>query len=186
MDPFTLGASVIGVGMQIFGAFGASDAAEEAAKINKSIAADEQKINEQKKIQMQMEARRSQLQQYRNMQRLRSQATAAAVNQGASYGSGLQGGLAEVTNQGTFNLTGITGGLEISQNIFDINNDISAKKMQLADVQSDMAESQAWGSLGGALVKNAGTIGQLGQTGFGGLKNAVSLFKPGSLSGGYS
>jgi len=185
VDPFTLGANIVGVGLQIYSAFGAADDAEEAAKINKSIAADEQKINEQKRVQMQMEARRSQLQQYRNIQRLRSQATAAAVNQGASYGSGLQGGLAEVTNQGTFNLTGINSGLEIGENIYDINNDISAKKMQLADVQSSMAENQAWGSLGGAIVKNAGTIGQLGQTGFGSLKNAVSLFKPNSLSGGY-
>lgn len=185
MDPFTIGASVVGLGLQAFGAFGASDDAAKAAEINKQIAGDEQKINEQKKTQMEMEARRNQLQQYRNIQRLRSQATAAAVNQGASYGSGLQGGLAEVTNQGTFNLAGIAGGLEIGRNIFNINDDISSKKMQLADVQASQAENQAWSSLGGALVSNAGTIGNLGQTGFGALNNAASLFKSNSLSGGY-
>jgi len=184
MDPLSLGISAVGIGLQAFGAFSASQDAAKAAEINKSIAGDEQKINEQKHVQMLLEASRMQLQQFRNIQRLRSQATASAVNQGAQYGSGLQGGLAQVSADGTFNLNGINQNLQIGNNIFDINNQISGKKMQLADVQSDMATDQAWSSLGGAMVKNAGTIGQLGQNAYGGIQSAFSLFSPGSLSGG--
>lgn len=186
MDPLSLGISAIGIGLQAYGAFSASGHAKEAAEINRAIAGDEQKINEQKHQQMLLEANRMQLQQFRNIQRLRAQATASAVNQGAQFGTGLQGGLAQVSNEGLFNLNGINQNLQIGQNIFDINNDISAKKMKLADVQGEMATDQAWASLGGAMVKNAGTIGQLGQNAYGTANNAFSLFKPGSLSGGYA
>lgn len=168
MDPFTIGVGVLGLGLQAFGAFGAADSAKEAAAISKQMAGKEQEINEQKKQQMHFEANRMQLQQYRNMQRLRAQGTAAAVSQGASSGSGLQGGLAATTSSGRTNIQGILGNLAFGDTIFGLNNDISGLKMQMADVQADQAESQAWASLGGSLVNNAGTIGKLGQN-FGGL-----------------
>ena len=184
MDPLSIGLSVVGFGLQAFGGFGASEKASQAAAINKQIAADEQEINKQKEQQMNLEASRMQLQQFRNIQRLRAQATAAAVNQGAQFGSGLQGGLGQIQNQGLENSLGIRQNQQIASNIFGINDSISNKKMQLADVQSDMYEDQAWSSLGGALVKNAGTLSNIGQTTYAGLNNAFSLFKPNSLSGG--
>lgn len=149
--------------MQIFGAIGASRSAHEAADINIGIAGDEQKINEQKRIQMEMSARRQQLETMRNAQRARAQDTAAAVNQGASLGSGLQGGLAQATAQEGFNSLGISNNLAIGENIFGLNDDISSKKMQLARVQGDQATDTALMSLGGSVVSNAGTIGNIGQ-----------------------
>lgn len=169
MDPLTLGISAIGLGMQAFGAFGAAASAKEAAGISKEMAGKEQDINEQKKQQMHFEANRMQLQQYRNMQRLRAQGTAAAVNQGASQGSGLQGGLAATSASGLTNIKGILGNLQFGDTIFGLNNDISGLKMKMADVQAEQAESQAWASLGGSLVNNAGTIGKLGS-------NAAGMF----------
>lgn len=185
MDPFTIGIAAVGLGTQIFGAFGASDVAEQQAAVSRQIAADEQRINEQKYQQMQLEGSRMQLQQFRNIQRLRSQATAAAVNQGAQFGTGLLGGLGQISSQGQENALNVRQNQEIGTNIFNINNDISAKKMQLADLGADMSEYQAWGSLGGSLVSNAGTIGALGKNAYGAANNAFSLFKPNSLSGGY-
>lgn len=167
MDPFTIGVGVAGLALQAFGAFGASESAHQAAEISKNIAGKEQEINEQKKQQMHFEANRMQLQQYRNMQRLRAQGTAAAVNQGASGGSGLQGGLAATTASGLTNVAGILGNLQFGDTIFGLNNQISDYKKQMAEVQADQAESQAWASLGGSLVSNAGTIGNLGQNAFG-------------------
>lgn len=163
MDPISAGLSVVGLGIQLFGGSQAAENAKKAAQINKGIAADEQQINQQKNQQMQLEAQRSSLQQFRNIQRLRAQATASAVSQGANFGSGLQGGLAEVTNEGLFNTQGINQAAQFGNTIFGINNDISSKKMQLSDVQSNMASDQALSSLGGALVKNAGTISGLGK-----------------------
>jgi hypothetical protein len=162
MNPLSLGIGVIGLGLQAFGAFGAADNAKQAAEISKNIAGFEQGINEQRRTQMQLTARRQQTEIFRNMQRQRAMATAAAVNQGASTGSGLSGGLAQITGQSLFNSQGINQNLEIGQNIFSLNNSISSEKMKMADVQADMAENQAWASLGGSLVNNAGTIGNLG------------------------
>lgn len=170
MDPISSGLGIIGFGLQLFGLSESIDAAEKSASIKKSIAGDEQAINEQKRQQMLLESSRKQLEIFRNMQRQRAMATAAAVNQGASLGSGLQGGLAGVTNQSLFNSLGISQNVEIGQNIFDINSRISDKKMQLADVETDQATAAGWASLGGSLMKAGPTFGSLGQ-------NAASFFK---------
>lgn len=186
MDPLTLGVGIVGLGLQIWGASESSENAQRAAALSRQQAGLEQDINEQKKLQMQFEANRMQLQQYRNIQRLRAQGTAAAVNQGAASGSGLQGGLAATTASGLTNVTGILGNLQFGNTIFGLNNQISNVKMQMADVQADQAESQAWASLGGSLVNNAGTIGALGQNVGAGFRNAQlgnSFFGGGSPSG---
>lgn len=169
MNPLTIGLQAVGLGMQIFGAARASADAHQAADINKGIAGDEQQINEQKRIQMEMSSRRQQLEIMRNAQRARAQGTAAAVNQGASLGSGLQGALAQNTNQQYFNSQGVSNNLAIGENIFNTNNDISKKKMQLADVQANQATNTSLMSLGGSMVSNAGTIGNIG-------RQATSLF----------
>jgi hypothetical protein len=163
MDPLTIGLQAVGLGMQLFGAFGASSNAHQAADINKGIAGDEQQINEQKRLQMEMSARRDQMQVMRNAQRTGARATAAAANQNALFGSGYAGGQDQITSQAAFDKQGITGNLAIGENIFSINNDISGKKMQLADVQADQATDTALMSLGGSLVTNAGTIGNIGK-----------------------
>lgn len=163
MDPLTIGLQAVGLGLQLFGAAGAADKAKEAASINKQMAGDEQDINAQKRLQMEMSARRMQMETLRNAQRARAQATAAAVNQGANMGTGLQGGLAQISDDANTNLFGINSNLKIGENIFDINNKISGEKMQLADVQAQQATDQSFMSLGGSLVQNAGTIGNIGK-----------------------
>lgn len=168
MDPISIGLGVVGLGLQIFGASEGASAAKQAASIQRGIAADEQKINEQRKQQMLLESSRKQLEIFRNNQRQRALATAAAVNQGASFGSGLQGGLAGVTNMSLFNSQGINQNVEIGTNIFGINDAISQKKMQLADVQAQQAEAAGWASLGGSLMKAGPTFGSLGQNLFAG------------------
>lgn len=161
MDPLTVGLQAVGVGMQIFGAFGASSDAHRAAELNKGIAGDEQQINEQKRTQMEMSARRQQMEIMRNAQRARAQGTAAAVNQGANLGSGLGGAQSQNAAQGAFNLQGVNNNLAIGENIFNTNNDISSKKMQLADVQASQATDSAIMSLGGSVVSSAGTISNI-------------------------
>lgn len=173
MDPLTLGISAVGLGMQVFGAFGQADASEELAALSKKEAAHEQNINALKVQQMQTEARRSQLQSYRNTQRARAMGIAAAVNQGASKGSGMQGGIFDVQNQGLFNVLGVNQGLEIGNKISKENDAISQLKMQMADVKGQAAEAQGWSSLGGSLMKSAGVFGSFGNT-LGGLFNSPS------------
>lgn len=168
MNPLTLGVSVIGIGMQAYGSFSASEDAHKVAGIQKDIAADEMQINAQKQTQMNLEAHRQIIQNFRNVQRARAAGTAAAVNQGAAQGSGLQGGNAQNTAQGFWNNSGINQNQAIGNTIFGINDAISNKKMQLADAQADMYSDQALSSFGGTLVKDGGTIGNLGKNLFSG------------------
>lgn len=173
MDPISAGLMVAGLAMQTFGSFSAAGHAKEAAGINQQIAADEGKINEQKRTQMELQARRQQMEIFRNSQRLRAQATAAAVNQGATMGSGLAGGLSQITDQTTDQSLALGQNLQIGQNIFGFNEDISQQKQKLSSVQGEVATDQAIASLGGSMVKLGPTIGGLAKDytagfGFGG------------------
>ncbi len=177
MDPISLGIGIVGLGLQLFGTSKAVDNSRQIAGVNRGIASDEQQINAQKQQAMELSARRMQLENLRNNQRLRAQATNAATNQGAQFGSGLQGGLAQIEDQSLFNMTGVSQNLEIGRNIFGINTDISQKKMQLADLQGQQATNTALTSLGGALVKEGPIIG--------GLAKDVSAWGSRNLSTGF-
>lgn len=196
MDPITLGLSVVGLGMSLFG--GAKSASNSVAyagqvsSLSNSISSDEQNINLQKQKQMQLEGRRMQLEQVRNAQRQRSQATAAAVNQGANLGSGLQGGLGQIQGQSGSNMLGINQNMEIGQNIFGFNNSISGKRAQLNSLQAqygaDQAQAQGLQSLGGALIKAGPTVGAFGKdamAGSGGGFGFGSMFMGGGSPTGY-
>lgn len=184
MDPFTLGMDAVGLGFKVAGLFGGMDQAKRSASLSYGIAQDEQKINAQKYQQMLLESHRRQMENFRNIQRQRSMATAAAVNQGAQFGTGLFGGLAQISDQGGVNDLGINQSKEIGTNIFNLNNDISNKKIQQSFAQSNMATDQSLMSLGGSMLQNSGTFGNLSTNAFNDIGRAFALFKPGSLSGG--
>lgn len=158
--------SAVGLGMSIFGGNEQAEIAEKQAGVSRDIAGQEQGINTEKQKAMEISGRRQQLEVYRNEQRLRAQATNAAVNQGAFYGSGLQGGLAQITDQTIFNGAGINSGLETGRAIAGYNNKISGDKMQLASLGGDAASAQGLTSLGGSIMKAGPVIGQF-SSGFG-------------------
>jgi len=163
MDPISAGLSVVGFGLQFFGGMEFAKISKQQVQQSMAIAADEQKINEQKQAQQQLEARRMQMQTLRNAQRARAMGTAAAVSQGASLGSGLQGALAQNTDEGLFNLSGINQASQIQSNIFGINNDISGHKIELAKLGGEQAQYQGLASLGGSLMKIGPTVGAFGK-----------------------
>jgi|SRR5882762_1729372 len=177
MDPITIGLGIAGLGMQLFGGLSAASNAKAQAEQSQAISADEQQVNEQKQQQMQLEASRAQMENFRNAQKARAQGLASATSQGAEFGSGLQGGQAEATDQGLLNSKNISQNLQIGQNIFGIDADISRHKEQLASLGGEAATDQGIASLGGALIKAGPIIG-----GFG--KNIGAM--GGSLMGGGS
>lgn len=171
--------------MQLFGGLGGASVSKQqsqlnaqSAQISGQVSADEGKINEQKKMQVGLEAQRAQLENFRNVQKAQAHNLNTATQQGAQFGSGLAGGQAEAQDQGGVNALGIGQNLEISNNIFGIDADISSKRVQMANLQSqsaqlggDAATYQGISSLGGALVKAGPTIGSFSQnifSGFGG------------------
>jgi hypothetical protein len=194
VDPLSLALGAVGLGMQIFGGFGQASAAHQQAEISqqeaavsKDVAVQEQGINDQKQMAMEMDARRQQLQIMRTNQQTMALAQARATNQGAAFGSGLQGGLAGVMDQSLTNLFGVTNALTTGRNIAGYNKNITADRFKSADLQSQSAAvggtaatDQGISSLGGAILKEGPTIGNLFK---GGGTSFASLFGGGSPSG---
>lgn len=189
MDPLTLGIGAVGLGMQIFGGMSASEHADQANQVQQQIAGLEKDVNGQRRDAMELSARRQQMEVFRNNQRQRAMATNAAVNQGAQFGSGLQGGLAQVQDQSMFNSLGISQNLQIGRNIFGFNDQITSYKAQLSSIQTEMGKDQGMASLGGSISKSAGMLGQMGQSfgsgGGGGGLSSGSAFNNSNMNSPY-
>lgn len=161
MDPISLSLSAIGFGLQIAGGLGQASSAKEIARVSNDKAQHEMQINTMKQQQIRLEAQRMQMQDTRNMQRSRAMALNAATSQGAQYGSGLQGGLAEVTNQGLFNIQGVRQALQTSEAVYGQNQFITQDNAKIASLQGDASTSQGISSVGGSIMKSAPGLGQL-------------------------
>jgi hypothetical protein len=170
MEPISIGLGIVGLGMQLFGGMGQAAVAKQQAQVSMGIAADEQQVQVQKQQQMQLEAQRQGLQNFRNVQQAQATSLSRATSQGAEFGSGLQGGLAGASNEGFQNALGINQNLEIGKNIFGIDTDISAKRIQMAQLGGQAATYQGEQSLGGAFLKAGPIVGAFGKnlTGSGG------------------
>lgn len=149
------------IGMQAYGAFSGASAAKDKANAEKQIASDEMQQDQVRRSGMELDANRKSMEQLRNNQRMRAMATNSAVNQGAQFGSGLQGGLAGISGQSNTNQLGISQNLSLGENMFDLNAKISQQKMNIADASSKMATAQAWSSMGKALGGSMGPLSSL-------------------------
>lgn len=180
MDPISIALGVVGLGMSVFGGIGQVGAAHKQADISQKEsqvsldeAKQEQGINGLKQQQMEMDARRQQLEIIRQHQRIQALGLTRATNQNAQFGSGLQGGQAQATDQSLTNLQGVNGALEIGRGINQFNQNISSDKYKMFGLQSqsaalggDAATAQGISSLGGAVMKAGPIIGQFSR-GFG-------------------
>lgn len=130
----------VGTGVQVKAANDASEASKRAENLREQ--------------QMNLEAARQRRQVVRNALKARSMALNSATNQGASRGSGLQGGYGQIGSEAGGNILGINQGTAIGAGIFETNRD-AAGAAALASF------GQGLGSLGGALVNNSETIGKI-------------------------
>lgn len=162
--------SAAGLGMSIFGGMQQAGVAKQQANVSADVATQEQGINDQKQQAMELAGRRQQLEIIRNNQRARAMAENSATNQGAQFGSGLQGGLDQIQSQSDFNLVGVNSALETGRNIAGYNSKISADKIRLAQLGGQAATAAGFSSLGGSIMKAGPTIGAL-SGGFGSSKS---------------
>jgi len=161
MNPITAVLGIAGLGMQIFGGASAAADQQRAYEIQQKISGVETQVNDQRKQQMNLDSQRQQLEIVRNSQRARSMALNSATNQGAQFGTGLQGGYGQISGQTNTNLLANSQNLEIGNNIFGLNNQISQYKSQLSGVQSDIAQDTAWSNMGATIGKSASTVSDL-------------------------
>lgn len=185
-----LATSAVGIGLstsnaqsqasnsQAWAAQSASYAQQEGA-INTSIAGYEQQENAQRQQAMVLSNQRQQTENIRNSQKAQALGLSTAVNQGAQFGSGLQGGQSAAKDQENYNALGFSQNLQIGQNLFGLSNNISSQKINLYGVQTSEAQAKAQyqgtqaglqgqaafdtglTSLGKDLVGGAGTLGKL-------------------------
>lgn len=153
--------SAIGFGASLFGGMEQSNIAKQQAQVSGDIAKQEQGINDAKQQAMEINGRRQQLEIVRNTQRARALAENNATNQGAQFGSGLQGGLGQIADQGLFNLQGVNDALQTGRQINTFNTAISGDKIKLASLGGDAASAAGLTSLGGSLMKAGPMLGSL-------------------------
>jgi len=163
MEPLSIMAmTAVGLGMQVFGAAGKSEAGNKynAAQIRQIQL--EQQVEAQRRKTMELEARRMSMENLRNVQRAQAVARTAAVSSGGGLTtSSYAGGQAQASAQGSWNESGIAGKLEIGRNIFDINQMISGTKVDMANAQKSIQDYQGWSSLGQSLTASAPTFGRI-------------------------
>lgn len=157
-----LGLEGIGFATGVVGAIGQYSAQQGMAQSSQNIAALEQQSNAIKFAQSKMQSRRAGLQEIRNAQVARSLSLSASTNQGASTGSGYKGGLGQISGEEFTNLLGISQNQQYGQQIYDVNQSISAQEQQISKYQGQAAmwsgltgTGQGAASLGGSIIKSA-------------------------------
>jgi hypothetical protein len=124
------------------------NASQDAAK-----AADKEEDARQKSANL--DALRRQRAVVREMQQQRALALSNATTQGASAGSGLQGAFASIQGEGQTNIAGIQQQNDLGNQVFAAN-----RQQRRAETRGSLGEGIS--TLGGSLVKNAGTISSIG------------------------
>ncbi len=142
-----LGLEGVGAAMGVAGAIGQYSAQQGIYQSGQNIAALEGQSNAIKFAQSKMQSRRAGLQEIRNAQVARSLSLSAATNQGASTGSGYKGAQGQISGQEFTNLLGISQNQQYGQQIYDVNQSISAQEQQISKYQGQAA---MWSGLTGA------------------------------------
>lgn len=153
----------IGVAASVAGTVGGFYASQQQASAQKKALAAQAEAERQRQIAMNLDAQRKKREIARQAQAARAQALAVTNAQGASQGSGLEGAYGAISGQTGVNALGVSQNQEIGNNIFAANRAVGAAQMDAADAQGMGAMFSGISSLGGALVKNSGTIGKIGE-----------------------
>lgn len=139
----TLGtaASIVGTGMGVVGQFQQAKAQKKAEQLRER--------------QMNLEAARSRREIARKAVVARSEALSTGVAQGAQFGSGVQGGMAQITGTAARDTLAVNQNQEIGKGIFDANYD-SYRAGTLSSI------GQGFQSIGQNMVQNRELYGRVG------------------------
>lgn len=142
-----------GVGAAIggIGAYMGMQAAQGQSQAQQNIAALQMQVQKKNEDQMNLTARRAQLEVVRNNQRARAQAMNNAVGSGSQFGSGLAGGLGQIAGMSGNNLLGLNQNLMIGRQIATLNQGISQQEMLYAKYQGSAATASGVSQIGQGL-----------------------------------
>lgn len=145
--------AAIGLGLSAAGAFEQFTGAKKAEK-------GAERAENARQAAQNLDAQRRKRQIIRDAQLARSQALANATAQGAQEGSGLQGGLAQISGEKNDSILGVN----LNQ---QLGNEVFAANKQQRQGQSQANVGQAIQSVGGAIMQNRGAIERVGTYAFG-------------------
>lgn len=195
MAAFTsMAISAAGLGLSIYGSTKAAKA--QKAYINAQSDANAN-IEQARRRQMELDAHRRAKEIIRQGQRARALSLANATNQGAEFGSGIMGGIGQISGQMGTNLTGVSQNLALGRDIFDANATITQASATYASKAGRASYFHSLGSglmaFGGLLSQNSKNIDAL-RTYYGNVNNphgtteATGLYDPweGMRGQGYS
>lgn len=184
MEPISMMLMIgAGLGLEAFGGMKSHSASKDYNAAQVQSIALQQQVEEKHRTAMELDARRKQLENLRQVQRASSLGLAASVNQGSQFSSGAAGGQSQVASQGAWNSTGISQNLQIGEDIFGLNSQISTQKIAMANAQQNMQTGQAISQFGGQLIGASGAFGRL-TSGFGGTQRQSSMQGGMGLYGG--
>ena len=157
--------AAIGVGIAGFSAYKSYESSKENNQAQQAAIAAQQEAEKLRKEQMDLDATRRRREVLRSSIAARSASLAVTTAQGAAYegGSSLPGAYGSISGRAGVNAAGINQNQELGTGIFDAHQDQLAAYGRAANAQSKQAMWQGLGSLGGAIINNAGTIGQIGE-----------------------
>ena len=156
---FGAAAAAVGVGTSIFGAILGNDANQEAL-------AAQQKAEQIRQAQAAADAERRRRQAIRTGIIQRSQALANATAQGANESTANSGAQGQVNQETGWTIGGINTAQAYGTALYGANQELLQAKMDQANADEWSSIGKSLTSLGGGLVTNAGTIGNIANNNF--------------------
>lgn len=175
--------AIAGTAVSVTGALGASDAGQSQAENSAAFSAASSGISQQnaqlemqqnavRKQAMTLQAKRQSIENIRNTQRASAMARNSATNQGAQFGSGIQGGIGQIQNQGNFIGAGINQNYGLGLQMFGLDDQLSANKIAMSRLQGqygitssqNQGDQAMWAGVSGvgsAISSSAGSLGRL-------------------------
>lgn len=159
----SVAASAIGTGISV-------SAAQAQGSAQKQALAAEQQAEATRQQAMNYEAERQKQETIRQAQVARGVALNNAANSGSQFGSGVQGGISEITGASDTRVGGIGTEQSFGNSIFAANAARTGAQIRGADAQAEGAIGSGISSLGGMLIRDQGTITNI----FGNLSGKVN------------
>lgn len=152
----------IGVAATVAGTVVQAQAAQQQAKAQKQSLAAQQRAEDTRQQQMNLDATRRQRQLFREQQRARAQGLAMTTAAGSSSGSIMAGLTGSIAGQTGVNVLGVEQNRELGDRAFSHIREATRWNMAAASAGGRAAMGAGLSSFGGALISNAGAINRVG------------------------
>ena len=179
MDPISLGIAGAGLAAQVIGGFISSGEEKKQRRAEAARAAAIFKSQEElrgisleqeglRRETLKRDAQRARIKAIREGIIQRSQNVAGAAASGSRFSSGFKGAQSAIGSQVGQQVGDISAAELQGEEFFDLNEEKSVVQGRLNNLGQPLQQGSNTGqfisSLGGALIKNSGTIGQIGQS----------------------